>query len=836
MSLTPEEQEALDFLDFQEDEDTALPEIGEDVAGYRILREIGSGGGGVVFEALQVEIDRRVAVKMIPMRPHEMQEGDEERIRREARLLAALEHPGIIEIFDSGVIPGYRWVAMQYVAGPSLRAVVHGEADDFPLRGTSAWTPFLAAILHQIAEALAEAHKQGVLHLDVKPSNILLESSERAYLVDFGIARSDNAAQAESHFAFRGTPKYAAPEQLTGRSPSPASDVYAFGCLAFEALNGEVPFPHANTMRGLRDVQVKLPTWTHARGISKDLLAIINRCLEKDPLARYPDADALAQDLGRFLRFEPVHASNRSLPSRLWLRMRLRPKQSLMACSILILALVSAWLGDRMMDNESQIMEMQVSEDLGTAYRLFHGSDWDALELHFDSLDLEDPSYSRILALKADLHLARAEFPAALEAYQETLESGRDLPGSRLGLAYLEWKQNGSIGEPAWPEVDSTDLRTAYLAMIVAEQLHEPDRVLAYANHALAKHPTSHFLLDAKAFACSLTGRHSEAINILKDCLAIKPSGADQTVRLLQSLNHLSRFRESIRTGDAAVLRGQNISGIFIGLAQAAQNIGRLEDAWDYAREARLRIASFEDESYVLQLEAALLRSDGKRKEAMVLLEGLLERDPEHPQSIASMARFLLRSHDFEEAQKLTDALARVDDYRWQLKSMMLQIRIHTARDETDRALELLTTPEMIRFGNRARIDLLKKEKGLDVAIDAAYEAIAEEPGDLGLQLLQVELLRDAKRLQEAHDQAMNAFSLDPGGAKTSYWLASVLWNRGDVEMALKHARNANVERPDWSPSLYLEAECLHFLGDKTQAEVLFARAEALDSKRKRSR
>lgn len=836
MSLSPEEQEALDFLDFQGDEDTALPEIGEDVAGYRILREIGSGGGGVVFEALQVEIDRKVAVKMIPMREHEMQEGDEERIRREARLLASLEHPGIIEIFDSGVVPGYRWVAMQHVAGPSLRAVVHGEAEEFPLRGTTSWTPFLASILHQIAEALAEAHKQGVLHLDVKPSNILLESPERAFLVDFGIARTNQASKADHHFAFRGTPKYAAPEQLTGQTPSPASDVYAFGCLAFEALNGEVPFPHANTMRGLRDVQVKLPTWTHARGISKDLLAIINRCLEKDPVNRYPDADALAQDLGRFLRFEPVHASNRSLPSRLWLRMRLRPKQTLMAGSILILVAISAWLGDRMVDHESEILELHVSEDLSTAYRLFHDSDWEALHLHFKQLDLADPAYGKILALKADMHLARAEFPEAKEAYEQVLQAGRDLPGTQFGHAYLQRMEDGDKGVDVWPEAAQTDLRTAYLVMIIANQLNEPDRVLAYADHALAKHPTSHFLLDAKANACSLTGRHSQAIEILKDCLAINPRGTDQMVRLIQSLNHLSRFRESKRTGEAAILRGLENTGIYIGLAQSALSVSQLDHAWTYAEEARQRIGSFEDESYVLQMEASLLRASGKRKEGMALLQGLYDRDPEHPQSIAATARFLLRNHKFEEAQKLADALSLVDDYRWRLKSQMLQVRIYIARGDTDLAMQVLTSPEMIRFGNQTRIDLVRQVEGIDAAIDAAFEAIAAEPGDLGLRVIQVELLRDADRLQEAHDQAMNAYSLDPGGAMTSYWLASVLWNRGDVQMALKHAHQANVERPDWASALHLEAECLEFLGRSEEAQVLLAQEEAVIQKRNRAR
>lgn len=837
MSLTPDEQEAIDFLDFQEESRTPdLPRIGEDVAGYRLLQEIGSGGGGVVFEALQLEIDRKVAIKMIPLGEQDLDSAGQERIRREARLLAALEHPGIIEIFDSGVVQGYRWVAMQHVAGPSLRAVLHGEAPDFPLRGQDGWTAFLAQLLHQVAQALSEAHANGVLHLDVKPSNILLESPGRAFLVDFGIARTAQGSAAEEAHGFRGTPKYAAPEQLLGQAPTAASDVYAFGCMAFEALNGEVPFPHAATDRGRRDVQVKLPVWTHARGIAKDFVAIVNRCLEKDPADRYPDANALAEDLDRFLRFEPVLASNRSLPSRLWLRMRLRPKQTLMASSILALALATVWLGDRLIEGESQIVEMQVATDLQTAHDLFHRSSWSELDRHLASLDLEDKAYASVLPVKADLHLARREFEEAHAIYTRVLDGNPSDADTQFSHDYLE---GALFGDPSlfhWAEGPPTGLRGLVLAMIVSEQRHEPERTLAFADQALELHPTSHFVLDRQSFACSLTGRHSAAIEILKDCLALNPSGSEQLLRMVQNLNHMSQFTEALRTAEDAIKRDIVSTGIHAGLASTALSLGRIEEAQRSAVQAREHIASVDDEYQVLLLEAALMRATGKGKQAQALLEDALKRDPDHPMLLASLARNYLGRHVFDRAEELTERLAQVEEYRWQLKAMMLRVRLHAANEELEEAWELLERPEVRRFGNRFRVSLLQDQGRTDLAIETCYQAIEEEPGDLALRFNQIRLLRDAQRYEEAHDQALLAFSIDPHGPEPSYWLASVLMNRGDVHSALKHAQAANKVRPDWPRALTLEGECLILLDRDEEGEALKAKADALRSRRNRNR
>ena len=274
-------------------------------------------------------------------------------------------------------------------------------------------------------------------------------------------------------------------------------------------------------------------------------------------------------------------------------------------------------------------------------------------------------------------------------------------------------------------------------------------------------------------------------------------------------------------------------SEVHLGLAQANMNLGRMDTAWVHHEAAQELISSYDEEIHVLQTKAMLLRFDGKRKEAVAILEELSQRDPTHPGPKASRARHYLRNGDLDAAQILTDELSMLEDYRWRLKSMMLQARILHERGQKDLALALLAQPEMRRFGNRFRVDILQGQGRVEEAIASGYQAIEQEPGDLGLKLMQVELLRDADRLEEAQNQAVRALGLDPEGPAASYWYASVLWRRGDTRTALAHARVANRERPGWQAALWLEAECLQDLGEQEAADVLFAQVEDLKQKRK---
>lgn len=246
------------------------PSIGSTLAGYRIDSLIARGGMGVVYRATQVALDRPVALKVIARELAE-DAGFRERFLRESRLAARLDHPGVVPVYDAREEDGELIVAMRLVEGGDLLELIRREGPLEPARAT--------ALLGQVADALDAAHAAGIVHRDVKPHNILVEG-DRAYLSDFGLAK-DFAAGSESSASVVGTVEYMAPEQWGGAKVSPAADVYALGCVLYEALTGVAPFARKDA-----DTEPQVP-----RGME----AVIERAAAKDPADRYPTAGALIE-------------------------------------------------------------------------------------------------------------------------------------------------------------------------------------------------------------------------------------------------------------------------------------------------------------------------------------------------------------------------------------------------------------------------------------------------------------------------------------------------------------------------------------------------------------
>ena len=204
------------------------------IAGYRIVSLIGRGGMGVVYEAVQLTLERPVALKLIdPAR------ADDEEFRarfvRESHVAAGLEHPHVIPVYEAREDDRLLFIAMRLVRGPSLADVLASQA---PLAPDQA-----ARLVAQIASALGAAHERGLVHRDVKPANVLLHEREHAYLTDFGVTRELGGDGLTAAGERIGTVDYIAPEQARGERVGPAADIYSLGCVLFEALTGRVPFP-----------------------------------------------------------------------------------------------------------------------------------------------------------------------------------------------------------------------------------------------------------------------------------------------------------------------------------------------------------------------------------------------------------------------------------------------------------------------------------------------------------------------------------------------------------------------------------------------------------------
>lgn len=266
---------------------------------YEILEELPRGGMGVVYKARQEKLQRVVAVKMI-LGGRYASTDRQERFLSEARAVARLQHPHIVQIYEIGETDGLPFFSMEFVDGGSLAS---------RLKNSSPSDMEAARLVEWIARAVHYAHGRGIVHRDLKPANILLTADGVPKIADFGLAKfvSDDPGATASG-AVVGTPSYMAPEQAAG-NPSevgPAIDIYALGAVLYELLTGQPPFRGKTFMETIRKVQEEAPIFPRVLNARVDpgLEAICLKCLEKLPEDRYPTAEALAEDLARFVRGE----------------------------------------------------------------------------------------------------------------------------------------------------------------------------------------------------------------------------------------------------------------------------------------------------------------------------------------------------------------------------------------------------------------------------------------------------------------------------------------------------------------------------------------------------
>jgi tetratricopeptide (TPR) repeat protein/tRNA A-37 threonylcarbamoyl transferase component Bud32 len=278
---------------------TALPRV----PGYEVEAVLGRGGMGVVYKARHPRLNRTVALKMLLAGPY-AGPGELERFLREAETVAGLRHANIVQVHEAGDVDGRPYFTMEFVEAGSLAQ---------KLAGTPQPARQAAALVAAVAEAVHAAHQRGIVHRDLKPDNILLTADGTPKITDFGLARRlEGAAGLTQSGAPLGTPSYMAPEQAEGKSREvgPAADIYALGAILYELLTGRPPFRAETAAETLRQVisQDPVPPSRLNAAVSRDPETICLKCLEKDPQRRYPSAAALAEDLYRFDRNEPIVA------------------------------------------------------------------------------------------------------------------------------------------------------------------------------------------------------------------------------------------------------------------------------------------------------------------------------------------------------------------------------------------------------------------------------------------------------------------------------------------------------------------------------------------------
>jgi len=316
--------------------DSALDTFGK----FKLLREVGRGGMGVVYEAHDRDLDRRVALKLLLLSPNANAKEsalDEERFVREARLSAKLNHRHVVAVYEAGTINARRYIAQEFVYGLPL--------SEWRRKG-SVTVRQLVAILRDIALALHDAHEAGIIHRDLKPGNVIIDKNNQPHVTDFGLAKfvGQNVMQsftAEGRVV--GTPTYMSPEQVRGASTiDRRADIYSLGVMLYEILTGRLPFDGANAMEIMMkavNTPVKEPSKITALQMNplvfSALESICLKAMAKQPDDRYPDAKKLAADLTAWLEGSKVRARSP------------RVQRRMIAAAGAALLLVAGWLGVR---------------------------------------------------------------------------------------------------------------------------------------------------------------------------------------------------------------------------------------------------------------------------------------------------------------------------------------------------------------------------------------------------------------------------------------------------------------------------------------------------------
>lgn len=784
------------------------PPGGPPVAGvlgdFRIVREVGRGGMGVVYEAEQLSLRRRVALKVLPfaavMDPRSLQ-----RFRNEALAAAGLDHPHVVKVHAVGQDRGVHYLAMQFVEGRSLADLIADRRGDARPAGPQDPTTALAAeptapakppsgsrppadaaYLRraaewgaQAADALEHAHALGVVHRDVKPANLLVDGRGHLYVADFGLAQVAADPGLTATGDVLGTPRYMSPEQAGARHNlvDHRTDVYALGATLYELLTLAPAVPGDTRAEVLRRVAEADPARPRAldRRVPWDLETVVLKCLEKDPARRYPSAKELADDLRRFLTGDPVKAKRPTARQRLGRWAGRHPKAVAAGVVLLLLGLgaFAVWDRERARADGAARQAADQAADLYARRRL---TEAEAVARRAANLlpRFGDPELRRrVTDLAADLALVR-RLDAARQEYVVMDPMGRDPDTGRTAAQFAAaFRDEYGLDVLGWDE--------AAVAAELGRRAVRAELVVALEDWgADADDPAVKARLERLADALDPDGREAAG-----------------------------RVRRAVRDGDAADLRQ---------LAAAAEaDLPPLPAVVRLARGLR-RVKAREDA--VRLLRAGLRRHPDDLMTLVRLADalalGALEAGKVDPAAAAEAARFY------------TAALALRPESPVILYNLGLALR------QAGRSEEALA---YLRLAEAARPDSPLIQGGLGTvlgdlgrtteAVEAYRRAVGTDRGssvawfNLGLEH------STAGRPAEAIDPLRTAAALKPEGDTYSL-LGNCLNEVGRFAEAEAAARESVRLAPDDARGHGILGEALHEQGRHAEAAVAFRRAAAL--------
>jgi len=713
-----------------------------DFGDYELLEQIGRGGQGVVFRARQKSLNRTVALKVISLGQW-ASKAHLKRFRLEAEAAARLEHPGIVPIHEVGERDGQCYFSMKFIEGGQLDEVVK----QTPMSIRQA-----VELIAKVARTVHYAHEHGILHRDIKPGNILLDQKGEPHLTDFGLARLvESESTVTRTLEVLGTPSYMSPEQAAGNNTaiSSVTDVYGLGAVLYQLLTGQPPFAGGTTYETIKlllDTEPRQPRLLNPK-IDHDLSTICLKCLDKDPQRRYSSALALAEDLERWLKHEPIQARRTGVFTRGRKWVRRNPTSALLAASLVALVAAAGWIVWK-----SELIRGPVTT--GIAVLPFENLNEQKENVAFADGVQDDilTKLAKIADLKVISRTSVMEYRGKRNVRQignelrvsHVLEGSVRRTGTHLHLnaQLIDTRTDTHV----WVEQYDRDLNDVFaiqseIAQKVANQLHA--KITPAEKVAIESKPTGDLVafdlysralvLEKLAGQSKVADSLMQAVDLLNGAVARDPSFLDAYSKL--AFAHDQIYFDGIdRTPARLAMAKDAIDSAFrlkpdSGEAHLAQAVHLYRGYGDYdGALAELEIARriLPNQARIFQLMGAIQRRQGHWEDSRRNLERAAELDPRDLNTLDTLSSDYARFRRYAEAKGwLTRALAvaEPDDVYMKLALPNWELDVNANTRPLHEAIDSL------RAINPAAVRSVTAEKWL-------FCALAERDGAAATQAL----------------------------------------------------------------------------------------------------